>query len=88
MMDIQRLAWAFIEELPQETLDHHIVASSDEKWGQDRTFDDMAVEVIATELQAFIASVIASLIDAGSEREAIMEDEMLSAELTRLLKDW
>lgn len=86
--DIASIAEAFIQGLPQEVLEHHIRDSSDPQWGQERTFDDMAVECIATELQAVIASVIASLINAGSERDAINEDEELYKALVRVLKEW
>lgn len=85
-MDIYRLAHDFIQGLPQEILEHHL--DNEGPYEGRSTFDEKAVEVIADELQAFIASVVASLIDAGSERDAIMEDEMLNAELTRLLKEW
>jgi hypothetical protein len=87
-MDIHKLSHEFIQQLPQEILEHHIVDSSSEEWGQGPTFDDKAIEVIANELQAFIASVIASLIDAGSERDAIMEDDKLSGALVRVLQEW
>lgn len=82
------LSEQFIQSLPQEILDHHIVSSDDPTWGQERTFSDKAVECIADELQYFIASVIASLIDAGSERDAITEDEQLATALRTTLKDW
>jgi hypothetical protein len=81
------LAQQFIELLPEDLTDH-IVQSDSPNWGQGPTFDDEAVELIADRLQAFIASVIASLIDAGSEREAIMEDEKLSSALHNVLKEW
>jgi hypothetical protein len=85
---VEPLHEQFIQGLPQEILDHHILPSDDPKWGQQRTFDDEAVEVIAVELQGFIAAVIASLIDAGSERDAINEDQALSAALANVLKEW
>jgi hypothetical protein len=83
---MHELAEQFIQSLPQETLEHHI---DHEGPYEDRsTFSDDGAEIIATELQTFIASVIASLIDAGSEREAIMEDEQLHAALITTLKGW
>lgn len=82
------LASQFVQYLPQEILDHHIVSSDDPSWGQDRSFTDEAVECIANEFQALIASAIAMMIDAGSERDAIMEDEQLALALRTTLKDW
>lgn len=85
-MDMHQLSYEFIQQLPQEILEHHI---DNEGPYEDRsTFDERAVETIADELQAFIASVIASLIDAGSERDAIMEDDKLSGALVRVLQEW
>lgn len=85
-MDTHELAHNFIDSLPQEILEHHI--DNEGPYENRSTFDDKAVETIADELQAFIASVIASLINAGSEREAIMEDEKLSSALHNVLKEW
>lgn len=82
------LSWQFCQNLPQEILEHHIVSSDDSSWGQGRTFTDKAVGCIADELQAFIASAISYLIDAGSERDAINEDEDLNDALVRVLKEW
>lgn len=75
----------FIELLPEDLEDHidHQAPYEDRS-----TFSDDGVEIIATELQAFIASVIASLINAGSERDAIMEDEQLHTALITTLKGW
>lgn len=47
-----------------------------------------AVEPIADMLQATIANVIASLLDAGSERDAVMENEELSAALCNEIRGW
>lgn len=82
------LSWHFAESLPQEILEHHIISSDDPSWGQQCTFDEKAIECIADELQDFIASVIAYLIDAGSERDAINEDEQLAKVLRDTLKGW
>jgi len=87
-MRIPDLVEGFVNELPQEILDHHIRSSDDELWGQERTFDDEAVEFLANEVQTFIASLIAFLINAGSERDAINEDEELNKALVRVFKDW
>jgi len=86
--DTHKLTELFIQGLPQEILDHHIVSSDNPSWGQGPTFDEKAIECIATELQAMIASIIASLIDAGSEADAINEDEDLFMALVTTLKDW
>lgn len=77
----------FIDSLPDE-LDPHIRSSSNPEWGQMPTFDPIAVEYLATEMQVFLASVVAELIDAGSERDAINEDEDLHQALVTLLKGW
>lgn len=77
--DNRALAHLFIQNLPQETLEHHM---------HDRGFDLEAVEPIANELQDFIAEVISSLIDAGSERDAVNESEDLHTALTNELKGW
>lgn len=87
-MRIPDLVAGFIYELPRDILDHHIRSSDDPLWGQERTFTNTAVECIANEFQAFIASTIASLINAGSERDAINEDEALHDALVRVLKEW
>lgn len=75
----------FLELLPEDLEDH-----IDHKGPYENrsTFSDEGAEIIATELQTFIASLIASLIDAGSERDAIMEDEQLHAALITTLKGW
>lgn len=85
-MDTYELAHNFIQGLPQEILDHHI--DNEGPYEGRSTFDDKAVELIADRLQALIAFVIASLIDAGSERDAIMEDEKLSSALHNIVRKW
>jgi hypothetical protein len=87
-MTTYELAEAFVQSLPQEILEHHIRSSDDPSWGQERTFTDQAVDCIADEFQAIIASAIAMMIDAGSERDAIMEDEQLALALRTTLKGW
>jgi hypothetical protein len=47
-----------------------------------------AVTILADELQAFIAEVVASVIDAGSERDAVMEDVDLNTALIAHLEGW
>lgn len=86
MTDIP-LSWQFCQNLPYDTWDH-VIQSGDPRWGQQCTFDEKAIECIADELQDFIASVIAYLIDAGSERDAINEDEQLAKVLRDTLKGW
>lgn len=81
------IARAFLDSLPEE-LTPHIRPSSDPLWGQAPTFDGVAVDYLTVELQAVIASVIASLIDAGSERDAINEDEDLGSAIETTLKGW
>jgi len=43
---------------------------------------------LASGIQLFIACIIASLIDAGSERDAVMEDEALYLAILNELKEW
>lgn len=47
-----------------------------------------AVPPLAEALQAVVAEVVASLINAGSERDAVMENEELRAELANELWAW
>jgi hypothetical protein len=77
------LAWAF--------LDHH----DSEGWFRDPAYDgpcevlDSAkVDEVADLLLDFIANVVASIIDAGSERDAVNENETLLAELRKELRGW
>lgn len=78
-LDVRDLAHAFIQNLPQEVLEHHC---------NDRGFDQEAVEPIANHLQEFMAEVISILIDAGSEREAVNEAEALHTAIVNELTDW
>lgn len=47
-----------------------------------------AVPYLTIMTQAFIADVIQHYIDAGSERDVIMEDEELYLVLNRVFRDW
>ena len=47
-----------------------------------------AIELIATTMLDIFANVIATLIDAGSERDAVNENETLLAELKKELEGW
>lgn len=47
-----------------------------------------AVEPLTTHLHLFIAHTIAALIDAGSEREAIMENEEIHSAISGEILDW
>lgn len=46
------------------------------------------IDALAEMFQFTIASVIASIIDAGSERDAVMEDDALNLALANTLKEW
>jgi hypothetical protein len=46
------------------------------------------VEPLADVLQLTIAIVIASILDAGSEREPVLEDENLRDAIVNQLKEW
>lgn len=46
------------------------------------------VPVLADLLQLVMANVIASILDAGSEREAVIEDENLTEAILTQLKEW
>lgn len=85
--DTYKTAETFLDSLPDE-LEAHVRPSSDPLWGQAPTFDKTAIDYLTVELQAVIASVIASLIDAGSERDAINEDEQLAHAIETTLRDW
>lgn len=47
-----------------------------------------AVDTIADAIQSLIAEVVTTLIDAGSEREAVLENEELRSAITKELKGW
>lgn len=53
-----------------------------------RFINSAAVDTIANELMMLVADVVASLIDAGSEREAVLENEELRAAITKELNGW
>jgi hypothetical protein len=46
------------------------------------------IEPLTLHLQLFIAHVVAGLLDAGSERDAMMEDEALRDAILNQLKEW
>lgn len=46
------------------------------------------IEPLADLLQLVIAIVISSIIDAGSERDVVLEDEALSTAITNAIKEW
>jgi hypothetical protein len=76
---------AFADALPEEVWDLRDMGAPQR---DESTFSDELADVVATAFQSLIASTIASLIDAGSERDAINEDEALHDALVRVLKDW
>jgi hypothetical protein len=86
--DMYEIAEAIVQGLPQEILDHHICSISELPDGEDRCIDNAAVEALADHLQEVIAYVIAGILDAGSERDSVMEDEQLALALRTTLKDW
>ena len=47
-----------------------------------------AVDDLADALQAVIAEVVSTIIDAGSERDAVMENDKLSAAIAEELRGW
>jgi hypothetical protein len=47
-----------------------------------------AVGLLTDEIQGFIAEIVATLIDAGSEREAVLENEELRTAITKELNSW
>jgi hypothetical protein len=63
----------YIDDLPNSTINGH----TDEEIGK-----------AATAIQGMIGEVIASVINAGSERDAINEDEDLHAYLVKLCTEW
>lgn len=50
--------------------------------------DPNKIEVLALALQDFIANVIAAILDAGSERDAVNENNLLFDAISNELKDW
>lgn len=89
-MDDYAIASAIVQGLPQEVLEHHMcsITQSLESEPPGRCIDDVAVEALADRLQEIIAYVVSDIIDAGSEREVILEDEQLALALRTTLKDW
>lgn len=53
-----------------------------------KCINSAAVETLAEELQFLIANVVATLIDAGSERDAVMENQELTDAITKELNGW
>ncbi len=47
-----------------------------------------ALDALIVEIQAQVADMIASAIDAGSERDAINEDEELQTAIRTLVEGW
>lgn len=56
--------------------------------GAYRTIRADKVEVLTDALQAIVAELVAVLIDAGSEREVVMENDTLHDAIANELKDW
>lgn len=52
------------------------------------SIDSTKIESLTLELQSFIAEVVASILDAGSEREVVLENQELTDALTNELKGW
>lgn len=52
------------------------------------TIADEAVVELAMQVQFFIAQLVSQAIDAGSERDVVMEDEQLSVALEKAFRDW
>lgn len=81
----------FIQELPQEVLEHHIndrYNCPGEDGDDQPVTDDFGFEAIINGLQGFIADLTATLINAGSERDCIMEDDALNDALKLALHEW
>jgi hypothetical protein len=52
------------------------------------TINPQLAEPLADLLQLVIANVIASILDAGSERDVILEDENLSNSIRNQMRGW
>lgn len=81
-MDAQDLRDIYDNPIPLQDPAYH--ASG----GPCEAINPAAVELIATTMLDIFAKVIATLIDAGSERDAVNENETLLAELTKELEGW
>jgi len=75
----RELAYVYVEWLPDEAQVPMPVGYA---------INPDLMEKIADGIQEFISEVVATLIDAGSEREAVMENEKLSAVILNELKGW
>lgn len=78
-----------------ELADEFIKQHDPETWFRDPSYDgpceliDAAkIDLLATELLDFVANVIAAIIDAGSEREAVNESTLVYDALRKEIKDW
>lgn len=81
-----------IDPVSWDSLAHSAIDQMPNEW-QVNTDDYSAInpecmETLADGIQLFIAYIVASLIDAGSEREAVMESESLSSAILNELKGW
>jgi hypothetical protein len=81
------LAHTLVNRLPadcQEVFDN----STDTHVKMGYAINEARVELIADTLQDFIANVIAGLVNAGSERDAVNESEDLHTAIVNELKEW
>jgi hypothetical protein len=85
-MDPRQLAYAYLDSLPdfaQVPLEE--VTGGDHGGYAINTF---FLDRITEDIQEMIAEICATLIDAGSERDVVMEDDELNIVLGRVFKDW
>lgn len=80
----RKCAYAFVQGLPQEILEHHIHAVGEPP----PLFDPKAVEVITDGIMEFIAEIVAYCLDAGAERDAVMENDTMREAIETELKGW
>lgn len=67
----------------------------DEDWCRDPAYngpyevvDALKIDLLAEGFLAFIADAMAQLLDAGSERDAVLENETLLDELRKEISGW
>jgi len=76
------LAHQFVDLLPDD------VQLPDPDDGFGYLINPPRIELIGEEIQLFIAEVISTIINAGSERDAVMQSEHLRTAIIRELEDW
>lgn len=85
-MQLYELTEHFLNNITDESPDLHLqipIPDSGAKY-----INSAAVDLLTDAIQSLIAEVVATLIDAGSERDAVLENEELRAAIAKELNSW